>query len=58
MQLYSTEAAREATVGTIPMGRLGKPDEIGSVVAFLVSEDASFITGECIVAAGGAASRL
>lgn len=43
---------------TIPMRRLGKPDEIGSVVAFLVSEDASFITGECIVAAGGAPSRL
>lgn len=40
------------------MGRLGKPDEIGSVVAFLISEEASFITGETIVAAGGAASRL
>jgi NAD(P)-dependent dehydrogenase (short-subunit alcohol dehydrogenase family) len=40
------------------MRRLGKPDEIGSVVSFLVSDDASYITGETIVAAGGAASRL
>ncbi|CRK94633.1 CLUMA_CG008133, isoform A [Clunio marinus] len=56
--LYTTEAAKEETLNTIPMRRLGKPDEIGSVVAFLVSDDASFITGECIVAAGGAASRL
>lgn len=57
-QLHSSESAKEATLSTIPMGRIGRPEEIGSVVAFLVSDDASFITGECIVAAGGAASRL
>jgi dehydrogenase/reductase SDR family member 4 len=40
------------------MRRLGNPDEIGSVVAFLVSDDASYITGETLVAAGGCPSRL
>lgn len=42
----------------IPMNRMGDPDEIGSVAAFLASEDASYITGETIVAAGGMKSRL
>lgn len=56
--LYQSESAKEVTINTIPMRRLGQPDEIGGVVAFLVSEDASYITGECIVAAGGCNSRL
>lgn len=58
LQLYESESAKEVTLNTIPMRRLGQPDEIGGVVAFLVSEDASYITGECIVVAGGCNSRL
>lgn len=42
----------------IPMKRLGKPKEIAGVVAFLVSDDGSYVTGENIVAAGGMSSRL
>lgn len=38
--------------------RLGEPKDIAGVVAFLASEDASYITGETIIAAGGAPSRL
>lgn len=56
--MVESEAAKAATLERVPMGRIGQPDEIGGVVAFLVSEDASYITGETIVAAGGAASRL
>lgn len=48
----------QTTLKRIPMGRLGKPDEVGGVVAFLVSDDASFITGETIVPAGGDSARL
>lgn len=36
-----------------PVGKIGDPDEIAGVVAFLASRDASYITGECIYADGG-----
>lgn len=58
IQLVESETAKAATLERVPMGRIGQPDEIGGVVSFLVSEDASYITGECLVAAGGAPSRL
>jgi acetoacetyl-CoA reductase len=37
----------------IPMGRLGEPDEIAGLVAYLVSEDAGFMTGANIAINGG-----
>jgi 3-oxoacyl-[acyl-carrier protein] reductase len=37
----------------VPMNRLGKPEEVAGVFAFLASEDASFITGQTIVCDGG-----
>jgi NAD(P)-dependent dehydrogenase (short-subunit alcohol dehydrogenase family) len=37
----------------IPLGRLGKPEEIGRVVAFLASSAADYITGETIILSGG-----
>ncbi|WP_420430854.1 SDR family NAD(P)-dependent oxidoreductase [Hyphobacterium sp.] len=36
-----------------PLGKIGDPDEIAGVVAFLASKDASYITGECVYADGG-----
>lgn len=36
-----------------PMGRLAQPSEIASAIAFLCSDEASFITGECVKVAGG-----
>uniref|UniRef100_UPI0040485C04 SDR family NAD(P)-dependent oxidoreductase n=1 Tax=Mariniflexile sp. TaxID=1979402 RepID=UPI0040485C04 len=40
-------------LGTIPSGRMGTPDEIGNVAAFLVSPAASWVTGTCIAVDGG-----
>jgi len=37
----------------IPMGRMGQPEEVASVVAFLVSEEAAYITGETLHVNGG-----
>lgn len=42
----------------VALGRVGEPDEVAGVVAFLVSDDASYVTGETICAAGGMPSRL
>jgi 3-oxoacyl-[acyl-carrier protein] reductase len=41
----------------IPMGRLGKPGEVANVVAFLASDEASFMTGESVVVDGGQTSE-
>ena len=37
----------------IPLGRLGQPDDIPGIVAFLASDDAGFITGQVISVSGG-----
>ena len=36
-----------------PMGRIGEPDEIASVIRFLLSDESSFMTGQTVVACGG-----
>lgn len=57
-QLYEDESANEEALSKIPLGRLGMPDEMAGVVSFLVSDDASYITGETILATGGMSGRL
>jgi NAD(P)-dependent dehydrogenase (short-subunit alcohol dehydrogenase family) len=48
------EAALKQNVARIPMGRLGRPEEVASVVDFLLSERSSYITGQIIHPNGGA----
>lgn len=44
---------KESLLNQIPMGRLGKPEEIAEVVAFLASAGGGYITGETIHVNGG-----
>ena len=48
-----SDAQREALLGNVPAGRLGEPADIAAAVGFLVSEQASYITGETINVNGG-----
>lgn len=50
-------AALAAMEATIPMARLGQPEEIGETVSFLLSRRASFITGQVLCADGGFTAR-
>lgn len=47
------EAQRDALLAQIPLNRLGAPEEIAAVVAFLASADAAYITGETLHVNGG-----
>jgi len=44
---------RALLTSKIPMGRLGKPEEVAAVVKFLVSDESSFVTGQCYDISGG-----
>jgi NAD(P)-dependent dehydrogenase (short-subunit alcohol dehydrogenase family) len=49
----SGRVAKDPVVARIPMKRLGRPDEIASVIGFLLSESASYLTGQIVFVDGG-----
>ena len=53
MTAQMTDKAKEAVKTQIPLGRVGKVDDIAEVVTFLASEKASYITGQVISVDGG-----
>jgi NAD(P)-dependent dehydrogenase (short-subunit alcohol dehydrogenase family) len=44
---------REQVLAGIPLGRIGKPEDVANCVAFLLLDKASFITGEIVDVNGG-----
>ena len=48
-----TEQQVSYMTAKIPMGRVGKPEEVAAVVHFLASDDSSFVTAQCYDVSGG-----
>lgn len=53
MNAWLTKEEREELINEIPLGRLGNGEEVAKVVAFLASEDSSYVTGQIINVDGG-----
>ena len=54
MSAQWSEERRKEIIASIPLGRLGKPEDVAEAVLFLTSDEASFITGEILDVNGGA----
>lgn len=50
---YSSEAARANLIAQVPVGRLGKPEDVAGLVAFLVSSHGDYICGQSLLLDGG-----
>ncbi len=44
---------KEKFIGRIPLRRIGQPEEIAALIAYLASDEASYVTGQCIQIDGG-----
>ncbi len=56
--LRDREAGKRAIIGLHPVGRMGLPEDVANTVAWLVSDESGFVTGQEIVVDGGRLARL
>ncbi|MBH0228959.1 2,4-dienoyl-CoA reductase [Halobacillus yeomjeoni] len=52
-KLFESEAAAQRTLNSVPLGRLGTPEEIAGLANFILSEEASYMNGEVVTLDGG-----
>jgi len=52
-RLFGSPEALKKTINSIPLGRIGRSEEVANLAAFLLSPEADFINGECISMDGG-----
>jgi 3-oxoacyl-[acyl-carrier protein] reductase len=50
---FLTEEEWRVFADKVPLGRIGQPDEVAAMIAFLASKDASYVTGQIIHVNGG-----
>ena len=55
MTAVLSEQAKEAMLSTIPMAKLGQPEDVAHAVAFFASDEAAYITGQVLCVDGGMA---
>lgn len=58
LEHFPTESARAELIAGIPAGRFAEPSEIAAATAFLVSNEAAYITGQTLLVDGGTVKRL